>query len=71
MTLVLSLVRNSVQDLVRNLFGGATPVSSAFAVLDSDGNSFSVPLSVLDSDGNSFTVSSAVLDSDGNSFNPI
>ena len=49
--------------------GGAAPAS--FAVLDSDGNSFSVAYAVLDSDGNSFTVSSAVLDSDGNSFSPI
>ncbi len=47
--------------------GGA----SGFAVLDSDGNSFSVTLSVLDSDGNSFTVSGSVLDSDGNSFSVI
>lgn len=43
-------------------------MSCTFAVLDSDGNSFTVPVDILDSDGNSFTVGIAVLDSDGNSF---
>ena len=42
-----------------------------FTILNSNGNSFSAPLSVLDSDGNSFTVPNAVLDSDGNSFGVI
>lgn len=46
---------------------GATTIT----VLDSDGNSFSVPLAVLDSDGNSFTITTAFLDSDGNSFTVI
>jgi len=41
-----------------------------FAVLDSDGNLFTVSLAVLDSNANSFTVSTSVLDSDANSFNP-
>lgn len=60
---------DTLYDLFAGRYGGA--VSSLFSVLDSDGNSFSVPLSVLDSDGNSFTILSAVLDSDGNSFTPI
>lgn len=32
---------------------------TAFTVLDSDGNSFTVPRAVLDSDGNSFNVLAA------------
>ena len=46
-------------------------VATGFATLDSDGNSFDVPLETLNSNGNSFTVSTTVLDSDGNPFSPI
>lgn len=42
-----------------------------FTVLDSDGNSFSVPNEVLDADGNSFTASDIVLDADGNEFDVV
>lgn len=54
---------------IRGLAGGFEGAAAGgFAVLDSDGNSFSVTTAVLDSDGNSFTVAAGVLDSDGNSF---
>lgn len=47
-----------------------TPAATGctFAVLDADGNSFSVSTDILDADGNSFTVGIAANDSDGNSF---
>jgi len=62
-----------VTDIIKGIVNGArdTNAVAEFAVLDSDGNSFSVPLNVLDSDGNSFTVSTSVLDSDGNAFTVI
>lgn len=44
-------------------------MTCTFAVLDSDGNSFTASVDILDSDGNSFTIGIAVLDADGNSFN--
>lgn len=50
---------------------GSTPPASGWAVLDSTGASFSVPLTVLDSTGASFTVPANVLDSTGASFTPI
>ena len=69
MTIIANIVADIVQGNVRSIVGGVG--APRFTVLDSDGNSFSVPLHVLNSSGTSFTVSTVVLDSDGNSFNPI
>lgn len=59
-------VAGKLQYLASLVAGGG-----GFNALDSDGNSFSVPLAVLDSDGNIFTITTAFLDSDGNSFTVI
>jgi hypothetical protein len=45
---------------------GGIVVGDTINVLDSDGNSFEVPLIVLNSVGLPFTVTATVLDSDGN-----
>ncbi len=50
---------------------GIVGKSFSFAVLDSDGNEFTVPRTVLDSDGNEFVVPSQVKDSDGNDSNAL
>ena len=59
-----SMIRPMKQTTVAS---GVTSIN----ILDSDGNSFNVPLTVLDSDGNSFTISNNVRDSDGNTFKVI